>query len=593
MQKPTPISHQVIATSHRRLVSPISHLPSAVCYLLISIFYLLSPKLCLAADVSVSAAVEPAEMRPGAYGSYVITIEGGQPDDAPQIQLPAGIELASVTPSFSNQTSIINGVVSRSASLTWNITTSTAGEHVIPAQEIHVGGKPYRTNEVRITVKDNPANPAAQFDPLLTIETTKREIYLGEVIPITVNLYVHRRTMLRRIGLIEIPKDNFAIQRFPLQAEESTVTIGGAPYRALAFRSTLSALKPGQYQLGPASSEIIIDAPMEGGRQMNPFFNQTESRRIKPQGNEIEMTVLPLPEAGKPTNFNGVVGDFQMTATAEPREATVGDPISVEITVNGSGNFDAISAPALTASEDWKTYPTRRINIERADPTSDNRQSHATYNQVIIPKKMLTAIPSFEFSYFNPDKKSYSTARTAPIPLQLKPGATPITSPSSTGITATGGDRVPSDADKVPPVQPHITDIVTVLPAQATWLTARPSLMNDHNFIIWNAGALGALALLIGGKACAVFLRMRAAAPDAPYRRMWNHLRRARMTRGEFYQTAALYILQRSQYGAPIPANWQTVLDRNDVINYSHTSGEADKPMLSAERREVLHSIQG
>lgn len=575
-----------MTTSHRRLVC-------SICHLLFSIFYLLSPTLCSAADVSISAAVEPSEIRPGGYGSYVITIEGGQPDDAPRPQLPAGIELSSATPSYSNQTSIINGVVSRSAILSWQITASTAGEHVIPAHEIHVGGKPYRTNEVRISVKDNPASPAAQFDPLLTIETTKREIYLGEVIPITVNLYVHRRAMLRRIGLIEIPKDNYAIQRFPLQAEESNVTIGGAPYRALAFRSTLSALKAGQYKLGPASCEIIIDVPMDGARQMNPFFSQSESRRIKPQGNEIEMTILPLPEAGKPANFSGVVGDFKMTANAEPRDATVGDPISVEIEVTGSGNFDAISAPALSASEDWKTYPARRINIERADPTAENQQFHATFNQVIIPKKALTAIPSFEFSYFNPEKKSYATARTEPIPLRLKPGTTPSIPPTSTSITVNGGDRLPLDADKVPQVQPRITDIVTVIPSQANWLTSRPSLFSDRAFLIWNAGALGALMLLIGGKACAAFLRMRAAAPDAPYRRMWSQLRRARMSRGEFYQTAAQYIQHRTQNGVPLTSNWQAILDQNDSLNYSRASDETGKPMPSDERHKVLHSIQG
>ncbi len=579
MQKQLPIFKQANNTSRFRL--------------LFFIFCLLSPTFCIAADASVSAAVEPAEMRPGSNGNYVITIEGGQPDKAPQMQLPAGVDLASVTPSYSNQTSIINGVISRSASLTWKITASTIGEYVIPAQEIHVGGKSYRTNEVKVTVKDNPANPAAQFDPLITIETPKREIYLGEVIPIKVNLYVHRRTILRRHGLIEIPKDNFAIQRFSDPLEESRVTIGAEPFNAYAFQSTLSALKSGQFKLGPVSGEIIIDVPIPGGRQMNPFFAEMESRRVKPQGNEIEMTVLPLPEAGKPANFSGVVGDFNMTAIAEPHDATVGDPISVEITVKGSGNFDAIPAPTLSTSDDWKTYPARRINIERVDATPGNQQTHATFNQVIIPKKMQTAIPSFEFSYFNPEKKTYSTARTEPIPLRLKPGTTPAALPTSTGITASGGDPLPSDADKVPQAQPRVTDIVTVMPMQTAWLTARPALFSERTFLIWNAGAVGALLLLIGGKVTAAFIRKRAASPDAPYRQMWNHLRRARMTRGEFYQTAARYIQHRTQNGAPIPSNWQSVLDRNDSLNYSRASDETGKPMPSAERSEVLHSIQG
>lgn len=584
MQKTFPSIYQAIVPSHGRLLFPILIFLSAF-------FYLPAPQLCAAADVSVSAAVDPAEIRPGGYTNFILTIEGGQPDRSPQLQLPSDVELAG-GPSISTQINITGGVMRRTVSLTWQISSSKAGDYVIPAQEIQAGGKAYRSNEVRISFNDNPANPAAQFDPLLTIETPKREIYLGEVIPITVNLYAHRLTTPRRVGLIEIPKDNFAIQRFSTQTEETIMPIGGVPYRAFAFHSTLSALKAGRFKLGPATTEVIIDVPLESGRQFNSIFSPSESRRVRPQGNEIEMTVLPLPVVGKPSNFSGVVGDFKMKSVAEPREGSVGDPISVEVEVTGSGNFDAIPAPALTTSEEWKAYPAKRINIERADATSGNVQSHATFSQVVIPKKVLTAIPSFEFSYFNPETKTYSTARTEPIPLRLKPGATPPATSSSTGITKGSGDQIPSDAETVPPVQPHITDIITVLPAKSTWIALRPPLLNDRTFIIWNAGALGALILLIGGKMFASFLRSRAAAPDATCRRMWSTLRRARMSRGEFYQSVARYLQQRSQHGAQIPSQWQIILDRNDAINYRRTSDEADQPMPSAERREVLNSIQ-
>jgi preprotein translocase subunit SecB len=52
--------------------------------------------------------------------------------------------------------------------------------------------------------------------------------------------------------------------------------------------------------------------------------------------------------------------DFEVSLNADPRELSVGDPISIEMNVSGSGNFDSLTAPALTTAGDWKTYPARR-----------------------------------------------------------------------------------------------------------------------------------------------------------------------------------------------------------------------------------------
>ncbi len=540
----------------------------------------------------LQASVEPSEIKPGSSTTYTITVEGGQPDEAPQLQLPAGLDPAGAAPSYSNQTSIINGVVKHSSSFTWMITASKAGTLIIPPQEIHIGGKPFKSNEVRVVVNANAVQPASQNDPLLVMQIEKREIYVGEVVPVTATIYApERRVVMQRIGLIEIPKDNFAIQRFPIQAEQSIVSMGGARYRAYTFRSTLSALKPGKFKLGPATSELLFEVEARGsaGAMQHPFFMQMEQRTAKPQSSDIDMNVLPLPDKDRPAGFKGLVGDFDISINAEPHELSVGDPISVEMNITGSGNFDSLTAPELTSAGNWKTYPARRLNLRQPDPTGESMEQRAAFNQVLIPKKIVAEIPPFEFSFFSPTKKQYVTVRTSPVPLRVKETATPPAPRVPGPLATTSGEQSPAEPEKMSQPQVKLTDIVTVLPSQAAWITPHPVLWKNRTFLFWNGAAATALLLLLGIKFGTSLWQTRALTPSTPVRELWKQLRGAILTRGDFYQSAAHYIRLRS--GTP-NAECQSILSQHEQLNFSPTQTAAAEPIPSDERARVLRILQ-
>ena len=544
-----------------------------------------------AQEPKVSAVIEPAEIRPGGFASFTVTIEGGQPDAATELKLPKGITVANPSASYGNQTNIINGVVIQSAMMAWQISASEVGELIIPPQEISVGGKILKTNQTKLVVKDNPNSATAAMDPLLTIEVSKTQFYAGEVVPVTVNLYVHRRTNLHRIGLIEMPKDSFAIQRFPMQADESQVTMGGVPYRTLSFHSTLSALKPGKFKLGPASMEIILEMPMADERFQHPFFNQFEPRKMKPTCNEIEITVLPLPTDGKPASFSGVVGDFQMNMTADPKEVLLGDPISIELTVNGTGNFDALTPPSLTKAEDWKQYPARRLRTEPYNGTTALAlERTANFQEVIMPKKQVTAIPPFEFNYFSPTLKKYMTIKTDPVPIKVKAPehpveAAPVTASATTGASTTAASEEP---EKVQTPKVKMTDILTTTPMSATLLVARPSLMKDRNFLIANMVLGGLFALMIVGKIAKATISSYLATLRTPSRQIWKQLTDSSISRARFYELAASYIAATGLNTSKA----QAILEHHHIVNYGRPASDAGETIKPEERANVLAALQ-
>jgi len=548
--------------------------------------FLLASSMAWAAP-ELTARLEPAEIRPGTYAAYFISITGGQPDADSTPKLPEGVELATANASKQISFSSINGVVTNTVVLGWQLTSNTPGEHVIPAQELHIGGVPFKCNAVTLTVKEDASSPSSQYDPLLVIEAAKREFYVGEVVPVTANLYVNLGARLRRVGLIEVPKDNFAIQRFPTQAEQSDIKMGGVPYVALAFESSLSGMKPGKFKLGPATSEIILDVPMQSGN-FHPLFNQAEQRKVTPQSNEIEVTVLPLPETGKPQNFSGAVGDFEIHMTAEPHSVTVGDPIAVELTISGNGNFDALSAPAMTGSTQWKTYPARRYNVGSSNNASVGPQT-ASFSQVIIPMMQVEAIPSFEFNYFSPEKKQYMTLRTPPVPLQVKRAENPVEPRPATMESAAAATKDANQPDKVPQARAKITDILTLVSSSSpTWLSTRPPLWKDREFILANSAAAGGLLLLLGAKLAAVIFRRRSNDPHSVERRLWQQLNSKDMPRGQFYELAATYIHKKNLSGEAL----EPVLATHHLLNYGKPSEEASAALSPEEKDKVLHALQ-
>ena len=122
----------------RHSMSPPARMPAAGFSFLLSAFCL--PDSAFAASPSVTAALEPAEIRPGGFTTYTITIENGMPGCRLRIEAAQGSETTTSTPAFGQQTNIDNGAMRQASTLTWQISCTQAGEYVIPAQKLSVRG---------------------------------------------------------------------------------------------------------------------------------------------------------------------------------------------------------------------------------------------------------------------------------------------------------------------------------------------------------------------------------------------------------------------------------------------------------------------
>jgi hypothetical protein len=133
---------------------------------------------------------------------------------------------------------------------------------------------------------------------------------------------------------------------------------------------------------------------------------------------------------GRPRDFSGAVGKFDLSAEASVAKAMRGDPITLKIKITGQGNFDRVTTNGLVSSAAWKGYkPNSRFEPAESDGFADTK----VFEQAIVPTQSgSSVIPALSFSYFDPDARIYVTKTTSPIPIEIAPGNTTAAAPATT-----------------------------------------------------------------------------------------------------------------------------------------------------------------
>lgn len=554
---------------------------------------------------SITARLEPPTARPNQVVTFILEIEGASVDEAPQLRFP--LQVAQATAMSTQQSiQIRNGVQSSSVRLMWGVVASEPGDFVIPAQRVRAGGQELVSNEVPFKV-DSSTGPQTQDDsqlPILQLELPKREVYQGEVVPLVASLYVPRQVILRRIGLIETEKSDFAIARFPQMGEQSTTIIDNVAYLVMSFRSTLSSLREGDLKLGPASTEVLVDVPTADagnrGRLNSPFGNfppglfadMTEPRKLRVASQTINVKVLPLPQEGRPQSFSGAVGEFSIQASATTTELAVGDPISVEIEVAGSGNFDALPNPQLTETAGWKLYPAKRYVIE--GPTDQNQiptlERRIGYTQVLVAQAIHKQVPAFEISYFSPAQKKYVVLRTQPIALNMKPAAlvaqAPVDSPPGAPAQAAAGPA---------PILPivDVSDIVLAMPASAQWrVRQQGAALWDQRWFWWlQSLPLSALLLSFGFNRWQRSRQKRWAGPAGAVRKRWSAVQGSRSQEAAEFLREVAALCHEARLSAQGEPLLQGALDDHDALRFGQRQA-AGEQWGQARRRELIQVLK-
>ncbi|WP_149275377.1 BatD family protein [Pareuzebyella sediminis] len=333
-------------------------------------------------------------------------------------------------PSQSISSSWINGVRSYSKTYSYTLAPTGRGNFTIGQATIIIDGKTYKSlpKEVEVTAAvDKPSDQLTVDDVAdeslhLVAEVSKTSPYLNEAVSVVYKLYVSPSVSVSNYQPLDNPKyNNFWSQDIPvsrLSAENGTYK--GKPYRYVILkRVVLYPQKSGKLEIEPLSLDVTVEVPTNkrdffGGR----VYSQTN--KTVSAGNRI-INVKPLPQAGKPVNFSGAVGNFDFAVTTSKTVLNASESLQAKVQVSGKGNLKLFQLPEPNLPGSLEVYEPEFEESVRT--TLSGSQGKVSNNYTIVPSfKGKYPIPSISFTYFDPNSEMYKTLSSDEIVINVKEG---------------------------------------------------------------------------------------------------------------------------------------------------------------------------
>ena len=180
-----------------------------------------------------------------------------------------------------------------------------------------------------------------------------------------------------------------------------------ADYWQYDFRRQFVASRVGQFEFAPVTLKGTF-ATYADAR------GQVQGEEVLAVSPAVAVDVRDAPEADRPHEFTGGVGQFQLQAEMVPRTAKVGDPLTLTLTVRGQGTLDRVGPVDLNA------IPQVADNFRVYEATSELAGDSKTFTYSLRPTRAgLREFPAIELAYFDVQREQYLLLRTEPIPLEV------------------------------------------------------------------------------------------------------------------------------------------------------------------------------
>lgn len=340
-------------------------------------------------------------------------------------------------------TSILNGKMEYSKTYSFYLQPKSRGKLTIGQAEIIIDDKTYKTSPVTVEITaavDKPTDGdntelIAEDNLHLVAEVSKSNPYLNEAITVVYKLYVSPRVSVSNWRELDSPKYNdFWSQSIDIQ--QLRVENGeyrGEPYRYVVLRKTiLYPQKTGELNIEPLTLSIAVDVPSERRDIFGSRIYKTVNKTVAADNKKINVKALP---EGKPANFTGAVGKFNLNVTTNKNDLNAGESLQAKVEVRGDGNLKLFDLPALTAPSSLEMYdPERRENVST---NLDGMQGSIAETYTIVPtRKGKYPIPALSFSYFDLSSETYKTLSSEEILINVDSGPLAGNEPSGgfTGV---------------------------------------------------------------------------------------------------------------------------------------------------------------
>jgi hypothetical protein len=400
-----------------------------------------------AQSVDVQASVTPQPI--GVNSQFVLKVEVSgtqQLDTAPE---PPALDFAEYLGASTNTSMrMINGRTTVSIAVQFRYRATRQGTFTIPTIQVMTGGTRIRSRPLQVTVGQASANTTATRPDGSVVEIprdalfvtgvpSKRRVYVNE--PVIVDYRIYTQVQVEGYNVTAAPSTSgFWVEELetPSPPQVENVTRDGKQYAsAVIFRRALFPTGAGTRTVAPLSIEAQVRLDRRSRDAFDLFARGLFAERVPVvvSTDSIGLEVVPLPAAGRPSEFTGFVGDLEVDVSIDKTEAATNEALTYTLRVAGMGNLQTLPEPSIAFPDAFEVYPPETSqNIERS---GNQIRGSKQYEYVLIPRVSGThTIPEVRYGYFNPATEQYAVASAAPI-------RTVVTGDSDEGPAIAAGGR--------------------------------------------------------------------------------------------------------------------------------------------------------
>lgn len=363
-------------------------------------------------------------------------------------------------PYQSSSTSIINGSVTQSSSLTYVLVAKKEGKLIIGPASVTSGGKTIQSNSISIevskgkanaTTQNNNTNPqnvtkptSADIGDNIFVRTSvnKTKAYLGEVIDVTFKVYTRMEMQMR--NFTKLPTyDGFFVQdiKDKQKTSQANETIDGVTYVVgTVYETFIIPQHTGKLTIDPFEIECVVrqKSKRKPRNWQEQFFGVGDEEVLYPlKSLPVTINVEALPEEGKPAGFSGAVGSYSYKSILSKDKIKANDAVNLSLTLTGKGNIKLVEPPKVNLPEDFETYDAK--TNENITVNESGISGTKTFDYLFIPRHEGDyKIEQVNFSYFDPIKKEYVTLPSPEFNLHVDKG-------DGTPATVVGGTNSKAD----------------------------------------------------------------------------------------------------------------------------------------------------
>jgi len=361
---------------------------------------------------------------------------------------------------------IVNGDVSASTIFSYLLVPKRAGKFTIPPFVIRAGGKELRTEPLTISVGGSPTPRGApggrsgepeersDRDVFVVSRIDKQNAYVNEQILYT--FYLYRAVDVTNMNYSQPGFQGFWVEKLKDNEKQYYKVLNGRRYIVHEVTTALFPTTTGKLSIDPSTLQLVMLTTPFGFS----LFDRGVEKVLKTKG--IDVNVSALPVAGKPLIFEGAVGEgLQLSAKIDRSEVAEGDPVTLTVRVEGSGNVKTFSKPKLPDLLPFKSYDSdSKTDVQSLERVAGSR----SWEIVLVPKdEGEYDIGPLKLAYFDTGEARYRTLETKPMHVTVVKG-------SGTGsVAASASDDQPVQQQDIQILGKDIAHIHTSVPVTDQW----------------------------------------------------------------------------------------------------------------------------